>query len=118
MNSDKIKEFLDFVEACQNSYALACENMRREDDRLQDLLHAIEFETKARERSKMCTKLHNSRIERRYNKNIVELTEDIVNFFQEPQHKKTLEQMKQLLGKVRKVEKYHSNREYRQKLKD
>lgn len=118
MNSDRIKDFLDFIEECQNAYSFAQENMKREDERLQDLLHAIEFETKARERSKLCTKLHNSRIERRDNKNVVELTEDIVDFFQEPQHRKTLEQMKQLLGKVRKVENYHSNRQYRQKVKD
>ncbi len=118
MNSDKIKDFLDFIEECQNAYALAHENMKREDDRLQDLLHAIEFETKARERSKMCTKLHNSRIERRNNKNVVELTEDIVSFFQEPQHKKTLEQLKQLLGKVRKIEKYHGSRGYKQRVRD
>ena len=111
MNSDRIKDFLDFIEECQNAYSFAQENMKREDERLQDLLHAIEFETKARERSKLCTKLHNSRIERRDNKNVVELTEDIVDFFQEPQHRKTLEQMKQLLGKVRKVENYHSNRQ-------
>lgn len=118
MNSEKIKDFLDFIEACQNAYSLAYENMKREDDRLQDLLHAIEFETRARERSKMCTKLHNSRIERRNNKNVVEMTADIVEFFQDPQHRKTLEQLKQLLGKVRKIEKYHSNREYKQKLRD
>lgn len=118
MNSEKIKKFLDFIEECQNAYTLAYENMKREDERLQDLLHAIEFETKARERSKLCTKLHNSRIERRENKNIVELTEDIICFFQEPQHRKTLEQMKQLLGKVRKVEKYHNSREYKPKIRE
>lgn len=33
-------------------------------------------------------------------------------FFREPQHKRTLEQLRQLLGKVRKVEKYHENRYY------
>ena len=118
MNSEKIKDFLDFIEACHNAYDLAHENMKREDERLQDLLHAIEFETKARERSKLCTKLHISRLERRENKNIVELTEDIIIFFQDPQHRKTLEQMKQLLGKVRKVEKYHNSRTYKSKLRE
>lgn len=117
MNSNKIKEFLDFVDECQNTHDLAFENMKKEDARLQDLLHAIEFETKAKERSKMCTRLHKSRIERREYKNVVELTEDIVSFFQEPQHKKTLDQMRQLLGKVRKVEKYHNDRVYNRKIK-
>ncbi|MBQ8802293.1 MAG: hypothetical protein IJZ53_01470 [Tyzzerella sp.] len=116
MNSNKIKAFLDFIDECKNMHDLAFENMKKEDARLQDLLHAIEFETKTKERSKLCTKLHKSRIERREYKNAVELTEDIVNFFQEPQHKKTLDQMRQLLGKVRKVEKYHNDRVYNRKI--
>lgn len=92
--------------------------MKKEEARTQDLLHAIEFETNVRERSKICTRLHHSRNERRRNKDIVEVTEEIVKFFAEPQHKKTLDQMRQLLGRVRKVEKYHKDRTYFPRVKD
>lgn len=51
-------------------------------------------------------------MERRKYKDIFEETDDIVQFFKESQHKKTLDQMRQLLGRVRKVEKYHGNRIY------
>lgn len=116
--SEQIKTFLDFVDECRSMHDIAYNNMKQEDARLQDLLHAIEFESNSKERSKICTKLHRSRTERRRNKDIVEETEEIVKFFQDPQHKKTLEQLKQLLGKVRKVEKYHREREYHQRVKE
>ena len=111
-NSEQIKAFLDFVSGCQSAYALAVEDLQREDDRLQDLLHAIEFESNSKQRSKICTKLHQSRKERREYKDLVEETQDIVIFFQDPSHKKTLDHLVQLLGKVRKVEQHHTNRSY------
>lgn len=110
--SEKLKAFIDFVEECDNLHGQAYENMKKEDTRTQDLLHAIEFESNSKERNKLTTKLHHCRNERRRNKDIVEVTEEMVKFFAEPQHKKTLDQMRQLLGKVRKVEKYHSERVY------
>lgn len=111
-NSEQIKAFLDFISSCQSAYALAVEDLQREDDRLQDLLHAIEFESNSKKRSKTCTKLHQSRKDRREYKDLVEECQDIVAFFQDPGHKKTLDHLVQLLGKVRKVEQHHANRSY------
>lgn len=116
--SEKLKAFIDFVDESVNLCGQSYENMKKEENRTQDLLHAIEFETNGRERSKICTKLHHCRNERRRNKDIVEVTEEIAKFFAEPQHKKTLDQMRQLLGKVRKVEKYHRERTYIPKVRD
>jgi hypothetical protein len=118
LESEKIKAFLDFVEESKRSYDLALENLERENKRLQDFLHAIEFEPNARERSKICTKLHLSRKARRTYKDIVEIQEPIVLFFQDPQHKRTLDKMTQLLGEVRKQEKYHSERKYIPRIKE
>lgn len=111
--SDEIKHFLDFINQSQKNYASAIEAMHLEEKRQQDLLHAIEFAPTAKERSKICTKLHKSRQERRRQKDTVEELEELVKFFQEPQHKKTLDQMTQLLGRIRKVEKYHAERQYK-----
>lgn len=118
MASEEIKRFLDFVEESRRIHAVALDNMKIEEKKLQDFLHAIEFETNSKERSKICTKLHQSRLERRRNKDMVEELEEIVKFFQEPQHKKTLDQMTQLLGRVRKVEKYHADRQYYPRVKE
>ena len=116
--SQEIKRFLDFVSESRSLYNMALTNMKDEEKKLQDFLHAIEFESNSKERSKICTKLHQSRLERRRNKDMVEELEEIVKFFQEPQHKKTLDQMTQLLGKVRKIEKYHAERTYYPRVKE
>ena len=38
-NSEKIKEFLDFVDECKNLNSLARERISTEEKRTQDLLH-------------------------------------------------------------------------------
>ncbi len=111
--SEEIKRFIDFVDESRKEYSSAMDKMHLEEKRLQDFLHAIEFEPTAKGRSKITTKLHKSRQERRRQKDTVEELEELVKFFQEPQHKKTLDQMTQLLGRIRKVEKYHAERQYR-----
>lgn len=118
MVSEEIKSFLDFVERSRNEYDTATEAMKLEDKKLQDFLHAVEFEASAKERGKICTRLHKSRKDRRKYKDIVEEREELVRFFQDPQHKKTLEQLRQLLGRVRKVERYHADRTYTPRVKE
>lgn len=51
-------------------------------------------------------------------KDMAEEREEVVKFFQDPQHKKTLDHMTQLLGKVRKVEQYHEKRIYIPRVKE
>ncbi|MCI8585533.1 MAG: hypothetical protein HFI92_06480 [Lachnospiraceae bacterium] len=118
MESEKIKAFLDFVNESQSCYNLSLESMKNEEKRLQDFLHAIEFETNVKERSKICTKLHLSRKARRGYKDQVEIYEPIVRFFQDSQNKRTLDKLKQLLGEIRRVEKYHRDRTYIPRVKE
>lgn len=118
MVSGQIKEFLDFVKQCQEDYSTAMEGLKLEEKRQCDLEHMIEFEESYKERCKIGTRLHKCRKARRAYKDTVEVTEKVVKFFQEPQHKKTLDQMTQLLGEVRKKEKYHENRTYIPRVKE
>lgn len=118
MVSEEIKRFLDFVDESRNVYDTAMESMKQEDKKPQDFLHAVEFEASAKERSKICTRLHKSRNDRRRYKDTVEEREDLVMFFHDPQHKKTLEQLPQLLGRVRKVERYHADRTYTPRVRE
>lgn len=110
--SENIKAFLDFLKQSETDYKAAYAAVNTEDKRGQDLLHAIEFEASYRERNKLTTKLRNSRIERRENKDIVEELQPVMDFIQDPRHKKTLDMLQQLLGAVRKEENYHRNRAY------
>ncbi len=110
--SENIKAFLDFLRECQTEYNSAYEAVGIEDKRTQDLLHAIEFEPQAKERSKICTKLKASRMARRENKDAVEELEPIIELLNDPMAKKTMDKLTQLLGKVRKVEEYHDKRTY------
>ena len=110
--SENIKAFLDFLRECQTEYNSAYEAVGIEDKRTQDLLHAIEFEPQAKERSKICTKLKASRMTRRENKDAVEELEPIVELLNDPMAKKTMDKLTQLLGRVRKVEEYHDKRTY------
>lgn len=110
--SDEIKRFLDFIREAEPRYKFAREAVETENKRTQDFLHAIEFEPHAEERSKIATKMRASRIERRENKDIVEELEPIIEFMSVQSNKRAIDQLAQLLGKVRKVEKYHENRTY------
>ena len=119
MVSDEIKRFLDFVAESKKIYDMASEAMHLEEKKTQDFLHAIEFEVSAKERSKICTRLHRSRQERRRNKDLVQIYEPVVQYFQGASGKKFLEELRQLLGRQRKAEQYVTgHREYRKRIDD
>lgn len=63
--SEVIKEFLDYLAYCQKEYQAACTEMFAEDKKVQDFLHAIEFEESYKERNKITTRCHVSRNKRR-----------------------------------------------------
>ena len=100
--SERMKEFLDFIDQCHAEYQLAHDAVSEEDKRLQDLLHELEFSMSAAEKNRVATSLKNSRKERRRNKDIVKRNELIVGVFREKSHKNTLNKLRQLLGRQRK----------------
>ena len=110
--SEQIKAFLDLIREVEPRYMIALDAMKTEDKRTQDFLHAIEFEPHAEERSKIATKMRASRIARRENKDVVEELEPFINFLSVQSNKRVIDQLTQLLGQIRKVEKYHENRSY------
>lgn len=115
MYSKHIKEFADAIRQAQADYTYYHERVGIKDKETQDLLHQIELE-KPSERNKTATKLANVRKERREAKDMVENTADIVEFLS--QNKSFLNQLGQLLGKVKKAEKSHEGRSYRARIRD
>lgn len=111
--SEYISEFLNFVSAAQKSYPFYVEEMKTQDKLTQDYLHSLELDgLKCDERSKIATKLAINRKDRRYYKDRSEELEPIVTFFADPQNKKMLDKLTQVLGACRKAEAYHKDRVY------
>ncbi len=112
--SEAIKEFLDYIIYCKDEYKEAFEKVGKEDKRLQDLLHDLEFSGNAKEKNRVATRLKESRKIRREYKDKVLMLENIVQFFDDGQNAKVFNKLTQLLGTQRKSEEYIlSDRSYR-----
>jgi|GEM_PF-354193 len=117
--AEQLQEFLNFVDSCSREYQAAYGTVNEEDKRLQDLIHEMEFAENKAERNKVATKLQRSRRNRRKNKDIVMRNELLIKFFEEQNHKNTLNKMRQLLGRQRKEEEFLQNkRTYKPRMKE
>ena len=117
--SEHISSFLNFVKAVEGEYRYYNQLMETENKLSQDYLHKLELETtKAPERNRIATRLAICRKDRRYYKDHVEELEPMYELISDPKMKPFLDQMKQVLGKVRKQEKYHESRTYKPKVLD
>lgn len=110
-NSEIISSFLNLLQESKQTYNFAYENQKKEEDKTQDILHKIELDNlNYKERAKLATQLAENRKERRRYKDIAEETYDLYCFAEN--NKKFINNLTQLLGQVRKVEKYHKDRHY------
>jgi len=118
--SEVIENFLNYIERCKTDYQNAVKAVEDADKKeLIDLVHDMEFAKDKNERNRVATRLQRSRLERRKNKDIVDELEDIVKFFDELNHRNTLNKMRQLLTKQKKTEEYvHGEREYKPRMKE
>lgn len=117
--SEAVQQFLNYIEQCRNNYQIASEAVKHEDKRLQDMLHEIEFSEGENGKRRAATKLKNSRKERRRQKDEVMRLELIVQFFEEPQNRKVLNNLRQLLGRQRKQEEFlNGKRQYKPRVKE
>lgn len=115
--SKHLEDFLNFLDQCSREYQYAFDNMSKEDKRLQDLLHEIEFAADKAEKNRAATSLQRSRRERRRNKDMVKLYERIVKFSEDQSNRRTINLLRQLLGQQRKEEEYlQSNRTYKKRV--
>lgn len=115
--SEVIAGFLNYVDRVKAEYQAAHAAVGVEDKRLQDLLHALEFSEGENEKRRAGTKLQQSRRERRRQKDEVMRLRLMVEFWNEPENKKTLNRLRQLLGRQRKEEEYlNSDRIYKPRM--
>ena len=66
----------------------------------------MEFAGDRAERNRVATKLQTSRKQRRRMKDLMKRDEQVVKFFEDPENRKILNKMRQLLGRQRKEEEY------------
>ena len=110
-----IENFLNFLKEAETRYEESYKKVNEMDKLTQDYLHDIElgdFDYKGR--AKIATKLKTARKIRRQNKDItipLEPVRDWVNL-----NRGTINQLQQLLGKVRKEERNLLNRQYFRKV--
>lgn len=106
-----VSEFLNLLEEINKFLPVYTDFLDKEDKLCQDLLHTLELEkTTYNERAKIATKLVTNRKDRRYFKDNVQIMQDLNEWT--VNHKPAIEKLKQVLGSIRKIEKYHKNREY------
>ena len=102
--SEVLSDFLNYIDQCRHDYQAAHDAVGMEDKRLQDLLHELEFAEGENEKRRAGTKLQQSRRNRPRQKDEMMRLELVVQFFDDPTPKSTINKMQQLLGKQRKQE--------------
>lgn len=117
--SEVLSEFLAYIDRIRYDYKAAHDAVKKEEKRLQDLLHDIEFAEGENEKRRAGTRLQQSRRRRRRKKDEMMRLELVVQFFDEPTQKSTINKMRQLLGKQRKQEEFlNGERHYNKRVQD
>ena len=104
--SEVLSGFLEYINGCREQYQAAHEAVKTEERRLQDLLHELELAEGENAKRRAATKLRNSRRQRRHQKDEMMRRELVVQFFDDPTPKSTINKMRQILGRQRKQEEY------------
>ncbi len=110
-NSIIIENFLNLLRRSVGITLSSRNLMEDENKRTQDYLHKLELDNlNYKERAKLSTKLMENRKLRRKYKDEYEENLPISEFVEV--NKQFIKKLEQLLGEIRKVEKYHENRQY------
>ncbi|AUO19905.1 hypothetical protein [Monoglobus pectinilyticus] len=111
MISDKIADFLSYMEEQCQMYDIARDMLKECDEATQDILHKMEIDpVKYKERARLATKLQSIRRQRRTAKDMTETTKIISIWVKD--NKSIIGSLQRLLGDVRKAEKKQQNRTY------
>lgn len=115
--SEHLSQFLNFLESAKKDYFWYEDEMAKQEALTQDYLHQLELEhLNYSERAKIATKLAACRKARREAKDKVTILLPIINY--SSVYEKSLNQLKETLGKVRKEERTIETRSYNFKVLD
>ena len=125
MVSKNLEQFLNFYNHAMTYYNIAYMNVNNCDKLTQDLLHKLELDDLSTgEKNKIATQLKYCRKDRRYWKDVVEELEPFVAIFdntgskakEAEASKRTINLLREALGKTRKQEAYHADRRYKPRI--
>ena len=117
--SERIEDFLNWIEASVAEYEEAYAIAGEEDKKVQDFLHAMEFADIKQERNRVATKLHQSRKRRRAAKDKVLELEKIYAFYKDQSNRPILKKLKGIIQNQKKTEEYlESERTYKPRVSD
>lgn len=109
--SECIADFLDFLEAATEQLGISESEFDEHQNELQDIEHYMELKrTGAIENAKLAVLLKDTRRKRRIAKENIEICTPIVDW--KINNKEMINGLRQLLGKVRKIEMAQTNRRY------
>lgn len=104
--SEVINDFLDYLYWAKEEQEKAWDVVTTEDDKTQDYLHKIEFCKNSKERSRIATEWHRSRVARRAAKDKSKEYGEIHKFLADTKNKWVINAFKKLAGDLRKEEEY------------
>lgn len=111
--SEHISDICRFFDSVQKEYAYHSEQAAEMDRLTQDYLHMLELDGLSyRERAKVATQLTKCRQTRREHKDAVQVLEPICEFLNAGPGRQTLNQLREILGKTRRIEERMRNRVY------
>ena len=113
--SEIVKAFLDLITESQKDAEWAKKNRAEQDALTQDLLHKLELGG-YKGRNKVATRLAQCRRRRRIYKDVEQEASTIIAWTKSYEGRDVLKQLKEMLGKLRTVEQYHENREYKPRI--
>lgn len=112
-SSESISEFLNFTRDLQAQFDYHFNAVNDCDKATGDLKHQIELGP-CKDRNKAATALKKVLQNRRIHKDFVDVNSELVKYFKDPDFIKVYRRLEQLLGAVRKQERYvEGQREYR-----
>lgn len=111
--SETISDFLSRMDQLKKDYDWAIQEESRMEKLTQDYLHMLEFgDLDYRKRAAVAKAIKECRMKRRNSKDVIITAEPVVVFFNGERGKMLIAQLQQVLGKVRKEEKFIEQRVY------
>ena len=116
--SEVVEAFLDWLKEMEELQKSSWEIVLAEDDKIQDFLHELEFESNNKKRSVTATRLHNSRVRRRKAKDVSKKLKPVTDLTKEISSRNLTRLLRKMAGDLRAAEDFvNSERVYKPRSK-
>ena len=116
--SEVVEAFLDWLKEMEELQKSSWEIVLAEDDKIQDFLHELEFESNNKKRSVTATRLHNSRVRRRKAKDVSKKLKPVTDLTKEISSRNLTRLLRKMAGDLKAAEDFvNSERVYKPRSK-